>query len=128
MTFINSPTYHLSKYLCTLMTPRVNDSDCQVKKSYEFVKFANAALCRPRDVMVSFDVISLFTNIPIKLALEIAVDRLRCNKHLHERTKLDISDISMLLEFCLNACDIFINGNYYHQKCGCPMGSPISIS
>ena len=72
---------------------------------------------------------SLFTNIPItgKLALEIAVDRLRSDEHLHERTKLDISDISMLLEFCLNACDFSFNGNYYHQKFGCPMGSPISM-
>ena len=127
VSFVNSPTYFLSKYLCTILTPLISDSVYQVKNSFEFVEFVKSASCRPHDVMVSFDVVSLFTNIPINLGLDVAIDRLSNDSTLHDRTNLSISDISSLLEFCLNASDFYFNGNYYHQKFGCPMGSPISM-
>lgn len=49
------------------------------------------------NVAVSFDVISLFTNVPVVLAMEVAEDR-----NLESRTPMSVEEIVILLRFCLN--------------------------
>lgn len=53
------------------------------------------------DVSVSFDVVSLFTNIPINIAVEVATSRLEPDTRLTARTTFNIDDIAILLRFCL---------------------------
>ena len=52
--------------------------------------------------MISSDVVSLFTSVPIDLALKVVRDRLEHDETLHERTYLN-SNIISLLDLCLNA-------------------------
>ena len=52
--------------------------------------------------MVSFDLKSLFTSIPVDLALTIINERLRKDQDLAERTNMFISNIMRLLDFVLN--------------------------
>ena len=39
VSFINSPLYNLSKFLCELLSPLVGSTKFTVKNSYEFVRF-----------------------------------------------------------------------------------------
>ena len=39
VSFINSPLYNLSKFLCKLLSPLVGNTEFTVKNSYEFVQF-----------------------------------------------------------------------------------------
>ena len=48
------------------------------------------------------DVVSLFTNVPIKEALIIIRKRLRADKTLHPCMNLTAEDIMQLLEFVLS--------------------------
>jgi len=43
--------------------------------------------------MASFDVISLFTKVPIQLALNIAKQRLQSDSELSQRTGLSTTDL-----------------------------------
>ena len=54
-----------------------------------------------RDLTVSFDVVSLFTKVPIEEALEVVKERLNEDKTLFNRTPLVIEDICALTEPCL---------------------------
>lgn len=76
--------------------------------------------------MISFDVVSLFTSIPVHLALEITKERLHSDPTLHERTSLSVSNIMKLLKLVLNNNYFILQDTYHKQFFGCPMGSPVS--
>ena len=76
--------------------------------------------------MVSFDVKSLFTSIPVDLALRITKERLQQDQNLAERTNLSVDNILKLSDFVLNHNYFKYDGDHYKQIFGCAMGSPIS--
>lgn len=80
------------------------------------------------DVMVSFDVISLFTNVPIGLAINYVQARLKEHCNLESRTSLLVEKIVILLRFCFNQTYFSFANTIYHQIEGCPTGSPVSVT
>ena len=76
--------------------------------------------------LISFDVVSLFTKIPVDLAVKVAEERLREDASLGQRTSLPVEDIIHLLSFCLKTTQFTYNGTYYQQVFGTAMGSPVS--
>ena len=76
--------------------------------------------------MVSFDVKSLFTSIPVDLALSITKEGLQRDQNLAERTNLSVDNILRLSDFVLNHNYFKYDGDHYKQIFGCAMGSPIS--
>ena len=77
-------------------------------------------------MLVSFDVVSLFTKTPVDLAIKVATNRLRYDHSLWQRTSLPLEDITDLLSFCLNTTQFVFEGPYYKQVFGTAMGSPVS--
>jgi hypothetical protein len=75
----------------------------------------------PDEQIVSFDVISLFTSIPVDLALKIVKEELENTDILKEYTMLTIERIYSLLAFVLKNSFFVFNGNHYHQISGCAM-------
>ena len=127
VSFIGSPTYNLSNYLVTVLSPMVGKSSSFVKNSKEFAGFISSQTIETGRVLVSFDVTSLFTSIPIERAIEIASKRLKEDDTLEERTCLTADEIIKLLEFCLSAAFLSCKGKYYKQTYGTAMGSPVSV-
>ena len=76
--------------------------------------------------MVSFDVVSLFTPIPTALALQVTKNRLEADLTISERTNMSVDSIMILLEFVLDNNYFIVDGTFYKQIFGCPMGSPVS--
>ena len=76
--------------------------------------------------MLSFDVVSLFTAIPVKKACEYIQNKLDCDDSLYLRTNLDTTDIIYLLNFVLSNDYFVYNGSLNKQIHGCAMGSPVS--
>jgi hypothetical protein len=77
-------------------------------------------------VLVSFDVVSLFTNIQVDLAMKVATKRLRQDATLLQRTSLPVEDIIDLLSFCLNTAYFVFEGSYCQQVFRIAMWSPVS--
>ena len=76
--------------------------------------------------MVSFDVVSLFTAIPVDKACCYIKKKLENDSSLQSRTKLDIEDICFLLNFVLSNNYFMFNDKIYKKIHSCAMGSPIS--
>ena len=78
------------------------------------------------ECIMSYDVNSLFTSIPIDPAINIIKKHLEKIKGLHQRTNMTVNHICCLLEFCLKNTYFQYKGRYYEQTAGAAMGSPFS--
>ena len=76
--------------------------------------------------MVSFDVQSLFTNVPIDKALEVIHKRLVDDETLEDGTTLTLEQATLLLGICLRTTYFVYHQQFYEQTDGAAMGSPVS--
>ncbi|XP_065362086.1 uncharacterized protein LOC135955655 [Calliphora vicina] len=117
------PCYSLSKYIGTILrnivSPKYNiQNSVELKRKLESVSLEND------DIMVSFDVVSLFTNIPIHLAIRNILDKW---KTLKEHTAIPRQTFLKILQFCLTDNNyLTFDNKFYHQTYGMPMGNPLS--
>ncbi len=121
-----SPTYVLAKYLAEILKPVVGKSEHHVVNSKEFVTKMEQISLSENDILVSFDVVSLFTNVPVEEACIIAKERLLLDSTLPQRTNLSPENIYDLLKLCLTTTCFQWREKYYEQTYGAPMGSPLS--
>nr|VZI07580.1 unnamed protein product [Spirometra erinaceieuropaei] len=119
-----TPTFGLSKWLYQRLCFLTKDSEWTVKSAEEFLTRIKHLEVEADEVMVSFDVISLFTSIPPALAID-TIDGFLREKYDETDQQLKRAHIIELLELCLKTFFTF-NGQVYEQKKGTPMGSPLS--
>ena len=79
--------------------------------------------------MVSFDVVSLFTKIPIDLAMEISKKRLESypNEDLQEIINMSVEEICTGRRICLQAIYLKFCNKFFRQIHGTVMGSPVLV-
>ncbi|XP_063955553.1 uncharacterized protein LOC135154175 [Lytechinus pictus] len=123
---IGSFAYNLSKYLADILSPLTNCSEHTVSNSSEFAEFTSEQTVNEQESMISFDVVSLFTNVPIEGACSTALQRMQSDPTLSERTTLMPEQIAELLEFVLRSTYFLYRGSFYEQTEGAAMGSPVS--
>ena len=116
VSFVSSPTYAISGYLARILLPVVGNTDYTVKNSCEFADFIRDKTLNACEELVSFDVVSLFTKIPVDLAVKVAEERLREDASLGQRTSLPVEDIIHLLSFCLKTPQFAYKGIFYHPS------------
>ena len=73
---------------------------------------------------MSFDVKSLFTSIPLQLALQCTETAIQQST---VTLPLPTEDIMDLLNLCLTSTDFQYNGKHYKQLHGTAMGSLVSV-
>lgn len=100
VSFLMSPTYELSKHLTKVLGPLVGNTSSAVKNSTEFVEFISTQKLRQGEFLVSFDVVSLSTRVPVDLAISVAKYRLELDDTLQDQTNLSVSNILSLLKIC----------------------------
>ena len=123
---INSVTYNIAKYVATILAPLVGQTTHHVHNSMDFVNKVRGLHMDGNETMVSFDVTSLFTCVPTAEATIAVKRRLTEDPTLGDRTNLSPDQICQLLELCLNTTYFQYRGDFYRQKHGCAMGSPVS--
>ncbi|BHF66738.1 hypothetical protein SprV_0200976000 [Sparganum proliferum] len=119
-----TPKYGVAKWLFRCLKFLTTDSDTTVCSSTQFPEKLKGTSLLPYEVMVSFDVTSLFTSIPQDLATETVKLLLR-SKYNETENRLGHAQVLQLPRFCLEAYFTF-DGTIYEQVKGTPMGSPIS--
>ena len=70
VSFCGSPTYQLSKYLTTVLKPLTDESQHKLQSTENFIDTIKTVQVPDDYKLVSFDVKSLFTSIPLQLALD----------------------------------------------------------
>lgn len=117
------PCYNLSKHIGNILKNLISKT-VNIKNSFQLKeKLENYNLTND-EILVSFDVTSLFTNIPVYLAIKIIMGQWDNIKHL---TKIPRQQFLNMLEFCLKENNYFqFDTICYHQIYGMPMGNPLS--
>ena len=109
-----------------LNPPLVGHTNSFISNSSQFVDEIKNWVLQPTDLMVSFDVKSLFTNVPINDAMVILRERLEMDESLGDRTAMSPLQICDLTDLCLNSTYFSFQGQIYKQLKGTAMGSPLS--
>ena len=112
---IGSALYNTSKFLSDILLPIQNLYGYSVLNSSQFAKEVANMEISDDEVMVSFDVVSLFTAIPVNKACEYIWNKLNNDNTLHLRTRLNTDDIISLLEFTLSNNYFVYNDRMYIQ-------------
>ena len=120
LSAIRTPSYELAKFLVPMLSD-LTKNEYVTKDSFSFakeVKNQDASL-----FMTSFDIDSLFTNLPLDETIELCVKKLFKGK---KKVKgFDRNQFKTLLQFATKKSFFLFNGKYYIQTDGVSMGSPL---
>jgi len=100
--------------------------DFMVNNSAHFVSTISVESILDNEIMVSFDVELLFTNVPINAAVEAALQKLENDPSLADCSTPAPPPIVDLLNFVLRSTYFQYNGSIYEQQEGAAMGSQVS--
>ena len=67
---VNSPTYNLAKYLVTLLQPHIEKTKSYIRDSTHFIQKISKLKTESNDILISFDVLSVFTKVPLAETLK----------------------------------------------------------
>jgi hypothetical protein len=104
-----APIYRLAKYLVGLLGPCLQKSKHHVNDSDDFILMLSTLHVKPNDILDSFDIISLFTKMPI-------TDVLNFLSWQFDEDNIRLFHPVLTSLFCFN-------GQFYEHTDGVAMGS-----
>ena len=121
---IRIATYELAKYLAQILKP-LGQSQYTIKISKSFIKTLKKQKIPPGYQMVSFDVVSLFTNVPLEETINIIIKRIYHKNEIS--TNIPKQEMKELLYLCTINAHFTLNSKIYVQVDGVAMGSPLGL-
>jgi len=118
-----SPLHNLALYLHKVLINSLPPASSHIKNSTQLVKNLSNLHIPDDYSLASFDVVSLFTNVPIDLVLQIIKDKWSL---IEGHTSLPQDEFVGSIEFVLKSTFFVFNNKFYKQTFGTPMGSPLS--
>ena len=80
VSMVRTPEYKLAKYLDNLIKPQNPDTYFQ-RSTENFIERLKKCPCNNKNTIVSFDVVSLFTNVPLAETIELVIEKLFVSNH-----------------------------------------------
>lgn len=124
MSLINAPSFSTGKVFDMMLKTIFPRSIYHIKDSFELKEFIDSVTIKENDVLVSFDVVSMFTSIPRDLVKSIIMKKAGA---FYSRFGMGRIILERFLDYLLTDSTVFtaLDG-IYKQKKGLPMGSCIS--
>ena len=119
---IGTATYELSRYLAGILKP-LTRSEYSVESSKDFVDMLKNKSLPPGFSLVSFDVVSLFTKVPLDFTIDLILKKIYDERQIV--TKISRQQMKKLLLICTKEMHFSFNGKMYQQIDGVAMGSPL---
>ena len=118
--------YALAKWLDEKLKP-LSINRFTITDTFAFATEMKETKLNEEDILVSFDVSSLFTNVPLKETITILAKKAFTENWFNETYDLNIkdSDLVTLLQFATKDQLLQFEGNLYQQIDGVAMGSPL---
>lgn len=124
LSMINSPGYFLGKLFYKLLDIVFPRSEHHIVDVYDFVRFIGNIDINLRDILVSFDVVSMYTRIPFEMVFNMIMRR---SDEFEFRFGIKKGLLTDVLIFLLEECSVFeVLDRIFKQKDGLPMGSCLS--
>lgn len=119
-----SPGFKLAKLITRILSETFHEEGFHVKNSMDFVKLIRDIDIEDDELMISFDVVSMFTNIPIDLMVTLIEARAR---NIFTGFNIEYELFGRILVFLLKECAVFQwNDVTFKQRDSLAMGSPLS--
>ena len=121
VSYVGTYNYSLAKYLCSLLSPHLPEQYC-MKDTFTFAEELKWVSLVDK-FLVSFNVTSLFKNIPLSETIKLAVDLIKTSQ-----PDLNISekDLAILFNFANYETHFLFKGKFYDQIDEVTMGSPLA--
>jgi len=121
---VGTYNYKLAKFLVEILSPLIKDNEYILKDTFDFVNKVSNLNTNVDKVMLSFDVESLFTNIPTLETIDIILRSVytRNRKYFHGLNK---EELKKLLIVCTQESHFQFNNEFFDQIDGVSMGSPL---
>ena len=116
-------THEVAKYLNEIIRPFINRRH-MVNSTDEFFLNIQNIIVGPNQEIVSLDVTSLFTNVPVDETVDIIIEK--CYNHpTLPPPAIDANDLRVLLAICTQETPFQYENSQYIQRDGVSMGSPL---
>lgn len=120
----NSPSYNMSRFLNDILTKTMCPNKYNIKNSFDLKNIIDNIILEPDDVMVSFDIVSMYEKIPLQ----------EVYKSLHKRwdlikevTPVPWSFFKELVKFCVDETNyVMFDKKVYKQQDGLTIGGSVS--
>ena len=123
VSMIGTPEYQLAKFLDSLIKPYIPQT-YMLQSTNQFLDHLANFQFHPAHKLVSFDVSSLFTNIPLEETIQIITDTIYSDQSSQNQPIVNKEIFAKLLRLATKG--IFMHRNkFYEQHDGVSMGSPL---
>lgn len=121
---IDSPTFKLAGFVGNILATAFKDTNqYNVKDSFDFASEFNNFQLPPHYVVISLDVVSLFTNIPLDMVIQIIQEKWQT---IDLVCSFNQEQFIQIINFIFNNTYFSFNDKFFKQIFGTPMGSPLS--
>ena len=123
---VGTYTYRASQVIGDYLKPLIEHNDYIIKNTQEFATMIKSEPpLLSNQEYVSYDVESLFTNIPIEETIDYILRQIYEKKKISPICKRSIMR-KLLMKLTTEGTFMF-NNEFYKQKDGCTMGGPLSV-
>ena len=119
---IRTATYEIARYLAELLA-LLGKSKYTISNTKDYITRLKAERIPKRFKMISFDVRSLFTNVPLEETIDIILNKIYDEKKIE--TNIPRNIMKDLLYLCTKHVHFTYGGKIYIQIDGVAMGSPL---
>ena len=129
MSAIGTYNYDLAKFMVPFLQS-LTGIQYTVHSSFSVAKELTSCTSSVYNVMVSFGVVSLFTNIPLDETVNIILDGLfnEADTIGLDNCSFNTSQFKKFLKFAVKDSHFMLNNQLYEQIDGVAMGSPLRLS
>ena len=118
--------YNLNKYIVNILKTYVKHENNNAKNSTTFSNYIRNVPIEDDEIMVSFDVTSLYTNIPIIDTINVIKDYIHSDDQFATKTAIPQDKFVDLVNLVLTTTWNTSNSQFYQQTDGVAMGGPAS--
>ena len=122
---IGSATYKVSKHVSNILTTYAKQLPSYIQNTMHFMEELREEEITEEEIMVSFDVKSMFTSIPRKDALEAIREIIDADEDFMSRTGMTTDTLLELTKLCM-ITNFQFRADHYELSDGLAMGAPSS--
>ena len=124
VSYSGSPLYNLNKCMANILKAYVKDENNNAKNSTTFSNYIRNVPIEDDEIMVSFDVTSSYTNIPVIDTVNIIKDYVINDDQFTRKTAIPQNKFLDLVHLVLTTTWYTFNSQFYQQTDGVAMGGP----
>ena len=114
----------MSKFVANILKNYTTNDHC--KNSAQFLECIRNIEIEEDECMISFDVTSIYTSVPINNTLIIIKDLLKNDPDFNKKTSIPIEEFLKLVTLVLTKTWYLFDGKFFTQTDGVVMGGPAS--